>query len=324
MASKVFVKSIPRETALKLEDWTNDSSGIRMKKTKVGRTRDTIMALYDPKVGGLKNGLSYKPWMEDGKQVTDKDGNPLTLQDKMEKKWGLDKGTLTNRAWRKGDSSEEDKLTYYQKKTWKLNDGSTVLDMDNMEDELGYHVLLDSKLVANSEAEWRKHLWPKATHYIAWENEAAELKYSRTSQKSKAFALLHDSSMTPTMKRKFIYLLDIASSNIALTDEQVHNLLFDFIEATTFSPGSNIEKFQQLATMIATAPGRDEFEARVILKNAVDYRILNEKAGTYTWVRPEGTLEIGNTLSEAIEFILNPKKQGLVDELKDAIKAKQQ
>jgi hypothetical protein len=323
MGRKVFIKSIPRETSLKLEDWTNDTSGVRMKKTKVGLTRDTFMALYDPRVGGLKNGLSNKPWMEEGKQVKDEKGNPLTLQDKMEKKWGLEKGLLTNRTWRKGDPTTEEKLTYYQKKSWKLNDGSTVLDMDNMEDELGYYAALDSKFIANSEAEWRAHKWPKATHYIAWENEADEIKFSRTSQKSKAFALLHDTSMSPTMKRKFIYLLGITSSNINLTDEQVHNLLYDYIDSTAFSPGSNIEKFQELATMLTTAPGRSEIEARYILKQAIDYRIIYEKAGTHTWVRPEGTLELGNTLGEAVEFILNPKKQGLVEELNTAIKAKQ-
>lgn len=58
---KVFIYSIPRETATKISDWVNDSSGRRLKKTKVGRCTDTIVALYDPKTGGLKNGLSNKP-----------------------------------------------------------------------------------------------------------------------------------------------------------------------------------------------------------------------------------------------------------------------
>lgn len=322
MGRKVFIRSIPKETALKLEDWVNDSSGIRMRKTKIGRTRDTVMALYDPRVGGLKNGLSYKPWKEDGKDVKDDKGHPLTMQDKLERKWGLPSGHLHNRPWRKGDPTAEDKLSYYQSKYWKLNDGSTVLDLDNMDDELFYHVALDSKFIANSEAEWRAHKWPKATHYIAWENEADEIKFTRTNQKSKAFAFLHDNSMTPTIKKKFIYLLGLASSNVNLTDEQVHNLLYDYIDSTAFIPGSNIEKFEELATMIKTKSGKDEFEARYLLKQAQDFRIIYEKAGTYTWVRSDGVLELGNTLNEAVEFVLNPKKQGLVEELKDAIKAK--
>lgn len=60
-STKVFIQSIPRETATKVSDWTNDTSGKKLKKTKIGRCRDTIMALYNPKYGGLANGLSYKP-----------------------------------------------------------------------------------------------------------------------------------------------------------------------------------------------------------------------------------------------------------------------
>lgn len=55
------------------------------------------MALYNPKYGGLGNGLSYKPWMEDGVQV-EEDGRKLTLQDREERKWGLEKGFLSNKA----------------------------------------------------------------------------------------------------------------------------------------------------------------------------------------------------------------------------------
>lgn len=96
-STKVFIQSIPRETATKISDWTNDSSGKKLKKTKIGRCRDTIMCLYNPKYGGLANGLSYKPWMEDGKQKTDENGNKLTLQDREEQRWNLPKGYLTNR-----------------------------------------------------------------------------------------------------------------------------------------------------------------------------------------------------------------------------------
>lgn len=83
---KVFIQSIPRDTATKISDWTNDSSGQRMKKTKVGRCTDKIVALYSARVGGLLNGLSYKPWMENGVQKTDESGKKLTLQDREEQR----------------------------------------------------------------------------------------------------------------------------------------------------------------------------------------------------------------------------------------------
>lgn len=58
---KVFIYSIERDTATKVDQFTNDSSGKRMKKTKIGRATDKIQALYSAKYGVLANGLSYKP-----------------------------------------------------------------------------------------------------------------------------------------------------------------------------------------------------------------------------------------------------------------------
>lgn len=319
---KVFIYSIPRESALGIHDWTSDTSGRKLKKTKVGKTRDAIQALYSPKYGGLANGLSYKPWMDSGKQVTDKEGNKLTLQDKLEKKWNLPKDYLHNRPWRKGDPTKEEFMSYYQRKSWKLNDGCTVLDLDNMDEELFYYVVLDSKFVANSEREWREHKWPKATHYIALENEADELKFKRNELKSKAFALLHSSDMTPTMKEHFVVILELASARANLTPEQTHNLLFEYIDKSTFTPNSNIDKFTELSHMLTTPKGREELSARFLLRGAVDSRIVVEKQGAYTWARATGVITLGETHGEAIEFLLNPKKVALVEELEKEIKAK--
>lgn len=324
MASKrlVYIKSIPRETAFRIEDWTNDSSGKAMKKVKIGRTRDGIQPLYNPAVGGLATGL-HEIWKdEEGNIMKDDNGKTLTLQDKMERKWGLDKGYLTNRPFMKGDSVHEKDMTFYQRKVWKFNDGSTILDLNKMEDELCYYVCLASKFVANSEQEWRSNKWPKALYYIAWENEEDELRYKRTERKSKAFAALHSADMTTTMKEKFVHLLGLASTTTHLTDEQIHNLLFDYIDTTSYTPNSNLEKFTEFYLKLASKEGRESIEAQHLIKRAMDARLVYEKAGTYTWVRPEGALEIGNNLTEAVEFILNPKKEALVEELENAIKAK--
>jgi hypothetical protein len=91
--------------------------------------------------------------MEKGKQKTDEAGNKLTLQDREEQRWNLPKGYLNNRAWRRGDSTKHDDMPYFQTASWKLNDGSTVLDLANFEDAMFYYVALDSKFIANSEAE---------------------------------------------------------------------------------------------------------------------------------------------------------------------------
>lgn len=322
MANKVFIYSIPRETATGVDAWTNDSSGKKLKKTKIGRCTDTIQALYHPKFGGLANGLSYKPWMENGVQKEDATGTKLTLQDKLEQKWGLAKGYLNNKAWMRGDSVKSEDLTFYQRFTVKLQDGATVLDLDKMEDELAYYLILDSKFIANSEKEWKEHKWPKATHYIALEHEEDELKYSKNQIRSAAFASLHSTKLTDEIKRKMISILDLASTRVTLTSAQIHNILYSSIEKSTFVPGSFIEKYNEILHLLETATGREEFDARYLLRQAVDSRVIYEKQGGYTWNRSKGMLVLGETFTEAIAFLLNPKKAELVEELKAEIKAK--
>lgn len=88
-------------------------------------------------------------------------------------------------------------------------------------------------------------------------------------------------------------------------------------------PNSNIDKFEEVTKLLKTKPGREELEARYLLKRAIDNRVIYEKQGTYTWIRPEGKIVIGDKFSEAIDFILNPKKQTFVEELESQVKAKE-
>lgn len=319
---RIYIYSIPRESAFGIHDWTSDTSGRKLKKTKIGKCRDAIQALYSPKVGGLLNGLSYHPWIENGIQVKDDKDKPLTLQHKLERKWGLDTGYLSNKAWMRGDSTKESDMTYFQRKSWKLNDGATMLNLDNFDDEMFYYVCLDSKFVATSEKEWREYKWPKATHYIALENEAEEIKFKRNEVKSKAFATLHSEAMTPTMRHKIASILELATSKGTITSEQSLNLLYEYIDKTTFGPNSNLDKFTAITNLLSTPKGREEIEARFLLKQALDTRVVWEKQGAYNWVRPTGQIVLGETYAEAIDFVLNPKKQQLVEDLEKEIKAK--
>ena len=324
MGRKVFIQSIPRESALGINKWVDPKSGISLNKTKMSRCTDKMVALPNLKVGGLANYISYNFHMnpETGTPYKDDKGNDITLQAYLEKKWFKPEGYYSNRAWMKGDSLDESKMTYFQKKYWQLVDGTTVLDLDSEDDEMFYYVCLGSQRIANSEREWRAHKWAKATHFIAQENEGDEIKYKRNEVKSKAFAALHDPNLTDITKRKIVSLLDISSTKAHLTTEQVANLLFDYIDKSTYLADSNINKFHNIVNLLNTPKGLDEFDAQWIIKQAIDNRIIYEKQGTYTWIRPKGSLVIGERLPEAIDFILNPKKSVEIDELKAEIKAK--
>lgn len=192
-----------------------------------------------------------------------------------------------------------------------------------MDGELGYYVFLDSKFVANSEKEYRSRKWPNATHYIALRNESEELKYSRTKEIRQAIASLESKAMTDKRKKQLVWILDLASSLSELTDEAIDNLLYDFITQNDFSKlPTNIERFNELVELMGNELGRKELDARLLLKQALDVRIIYEKGETYTWNRPSGTIILGERYSEAIDFLLSPKKDGFVEELNQQIKAK--
>jgi hypothetical protein len=325
MSKLVFIMSIPRQTATGISDWVSTSSGLKMKKTKVGRATDSLVALPSQKIGGLANYISYNYKVDPatGQVEKDENGEQITIQTFLEKKWGKPKGFFSNALPPKDYKGSGADLGYYFNKSWQLLDGTTVLDLSKMDDEIGYYVMLASSKVANSEKEWREHKWPKATHYIALENESEEIKYKRTQAKTKAFSFLHDSHLTDSVKQKLIALLDVASSRTKLSTEQIHNLLFDYIDATTSPAGKNIDKFNHYMSLLKTADGKAKFEVMYMLKQAQEVRLVYSKQDIWTWIRESGaTLVIGDKYSEAVDFLLNPKKKDEYDELKAQIKAK--
>lgn len=283
MGKKIFIMSVPRETATGIHKWINPTSNVSLQKTKQGAAKDRICALWSSKYGGLANGLSYKPWIENGVPVLDKvTGRQLTWQEREEQRWNLPAGYLTNRSWKKGDSLKSADQTYFQAKVWPLNDGSTILDLDNFDDAMLYYVALDSKFIANSEAELKARKWPYATHYIALENEAEELKYIKSRRKVNAMAQLGNAEFTYPRAKSVCYLLNLASSVADISEEMTTNLLVAYIEADNPDINDNIGKFMNLVNLFSNEKGRSEFEARLLLKKGVDSRIIYEKGDTFT------------------------------------------
>lgn len=316
----VFVQSIPRPNPLGVDAWVT-ANGQKIKKNKIGPRASTfVRALYDAKVGGLANYISYTPWIENAEPQLDAVGRPLMLQQKLERKWNLPEGYLHNRPIQLESylNKPVDELSYFQAMRWKLSDGTTAFDLSKMDDELGYYVLLASTKVANSLQEYERKLWPKAEFYIVHTTEEEEMRYEKLYSKSKAFAAIHDSLMTDEIKRKLVDLLELASSKADLTTHQIHNLLVDHVESSANQ--NRLERFFNYINLLKTPDGRAKFEAMHQLKRALDTRVIYEKQDTYTWVRPNGsTLPIADRYSEAVEFFLNPKKDKEVKEILEQV-----
>lgn len=318
MSKKVYIKSIPRETASKIHEYVNSEGSFkRLNKTKIGNCKDAYQALYSRKEGGLCTGLSRM--VEDPST-----GNLIKLQTLMERKWGKPEGYFTNQVAASGYAGDKNKeLSYFHTKVWKLNDGTTILDLDNMDDEIFYYVCLASSFCANSEKEWKEHRWPKASYYIALENESDEIKQSKKEKRRIAIAAMQQESMTPTAKRKIISILDLVNSNSALTENQVNNTLDDYImnsDSPDASGKTQIDKFMELFELHKTDAGRQKFEAEYLLKTLIDNRIVFERQGTYKWVRKD--MELGYRKAEAVDFLLHPKKLVEREELEAELKAK--
>jgi hypothetical protein len=324
-AKKVFIRSIPRATATGISEWVNDSTGRKLLKTKVGdRANTTLCCGYSRETGALGTGLHH-PWTENGVIQKTTDGTILTLQDYYEKKFSLAKGYLTNRQTdpRGERPLDEAKRTYFEDLTITLNDGTTILDLSDFDDLMRYHAVLSHPKVANSEREWKDHKWPNAEFYIALENESDEIKYKKNAIRTKAISELYNTNLTLPVKRQLIVILGIANARTTLTEAQIHNLLFEFIENATGNSGNNIPKFMELVNMVATPKGRIELEAKFLLQSAIDFRLVIDKQNTYTWLRSTGPVVLGETYSEAIDTLTNVKKVVLVQELQDELKLKQ-
>lgn len=202
-----------------------------------------------------------------------------------------------------------------------MQDGCTVLDLEKFDDEMHYYVLLGSQFCANSEKEWRSHKWPKALYYIAMESESDDIKYQKTALKGKALAALHDSEITPDSMRKIAVLIGLITSKAQVNDKMVYNLLFEYIDNTTYTVGSNIDKFNFFFSMLKSPKTRAEFEARYIIKQAIDHRVIYEKQGSFFWINGQSTINIGDRIEEAVEFITSPKKTKELEEILAQIKA---
>jgi hypothetical protein len=322
MGKKVFIMSIPRKTATGLSDARNPTSGELIGKNKIKKANTKFMCLYSPLKGGLNNYISYTPHIDPttGLEARNKNGEPIMLQEVLEKKYAKPAGYYTNAPVTK--NQEEKDITFYQTTYWILEDGTTMFDLDTELGELGYYAALESPLIANSEREYREHKWPKAEFYIAIENESDDIKYNKNKVKSKAFAALEDPALSDTFRRKFVVLLGLANTKANLTIEKINNMLFEYIDSSSFSESSNISKFMVLFNQFKTAKGKETIEVRYIIQQALDLRIMFEKQNTYTWVRPTGNITLGERYEDAVEFMLNPKKAAEVDEIIEEIKKK--
>ena len=328
-STQVTIKSIPRETATKVSEFRDRNSGKKMNRTKIGRCKDTLRAMYSVKTGALLTGLDEmvnNPYFKSNRDVPNdfsyvKEQEKISLQELLEIKHGRPKGFYTNRAWRPGDGFKDESLTFFQKFKFSLNDGTTVLDLSKPMDEIAYYMLKASPKVSSSNKPEDRSQKPKADFYISDKNESIQEKFSKKKLYNDCTTKLNDSKFTPSYQRKASKALELIKGDATtMPDEQIYLLLDTYLEEGLKSKDENLVNFSDVYKLTMSAEGRNELEAMVLLGDLVNYRIVTDNRGTYTWISKQ--IVLGQRKAEAIDFLLDPKKQPERDELEKQLKAK--
>lgn len=172
-----------------------------------------------------------------------------------------------------------DKIPFFQTgdASWNINDGVTVLDMDNWKDELLYYIIPALPQIANSFAERS----PESVFYLAGEAEEEERKSRKAKQ------------------------VDIAISKLTEVDDLQDDTIIDFAKIliptlrdfnrdrayTELSRYIKANRDQQIEFIAVHKQWEDlgtrrKFYARVKYNDYLAMRIINKKGNTYEWTPP--------------------------------------
>jgi len=334
---KIEIRTIPgKKSAQGVHNWTSNGKpdGRPLNKTKNGNSEYIYGPLPNTKRGRLTTGLDvlienpFTPEEIDALAMEWqylKGKKQITRQEWLEVKHKRPKGYYTSEVWIKEKHGYDENLTFMQKFKFYLHDGTTILDTENILEELAYYMFLDNyKYVAPSYRAYTHGLaegkrFPYATHYIAYEDEDEQIKATYKSKRNKAIAALENEELTDEVK------LQIAKSlgwhKEGTTPTKLYNAISSRIESAELKTVANdVDLFMAKVALLKDAGGRKQLKAEADLQDYLDARIITNPRETYTWVSKG--IVIGMRKSEAIEFLLDDSKSPEVKELKKELKAK--
>lgn len=328
---KVYIYKIPKPSASKITEIINGKNQRRLNQTKVdGKIKEKHVAPISAKTGKLATGLDKEvdnPYK--GEAISSPEFQFLATQDKVrlqyliEYKFNLKKDYLDNTRPDLNNKKHLENPSFFQTFVFSTNDGLTVLDLNRLDDLLAYYVCLELKRFANSKAEYEAGKFPEADYYLAQQDEGDQEKYTKKQIKDKAKAEITLGKVADSdTQKKFVKLLLPTLGKGRLTDIQAYNSLSDAIDTNErYRDGEDfITKYNKLLRLLQDAPGKARFNCLVLLQEGVNTFTISDKAGTYTWLNKD--LTIGASKEKAIDWLLDPNKSDLVDELKEQIEAR--
>lgn len=328
---KIFIHKIPKPSASKITEIINGKTQRRLNQTKIdGRIKETFQAPLSAKTQRLATGLDKEvdnPLK--GETITSPEFQFLATQDKVvlqhlvEYKFGLPKGNLSNERADPNNKKFLENPTYIQTFKFQCNDGLTVLDLSKLNDLLAYYICLEYHRFANSKAEYEAGKFPYADYYLATVDEGEEEKFSKKQFKDKAKAeLTMGVAADSDMQKKFVKLLLPNIGKGRLSDVQAYNALSEAVDANERYKDGEVflTKFNKLIALQRDAVGKARFNALVLIQEGINTYTISERAGTYTWLAKD--MIIGASKEKAVDWILDPNKSDLIDELREQIETK--
>lgn len=336
MSNKVFVKLVSRPSAQKRQGYiirNGVKSNIDLPKA-VGLNKSGgfhFCISMNTKKGILNTGLDkmienpfYKlpdkigsEWRSSKIEEKEK----ISKQEYFEIKMNKPAGFLTSESRPLFENKVGKGLTYLQRFTKSFYD-TTILDLDNTEDELTYWLLLQSHpdKCANSEAEQT----PFTRIYISQVNED-EVKISKKNDIIEdavyKWVKMRNEESESTIK-KFALILGLAKGDVNL--EKIKVSISDFINLKNAKQFERIETFNKLNALLKDAKGIEIFESKWLLQYAINNRVISDYQGKYIWSSKKGSnLELlGRNYQEALAWLLDIDNRNYREELEQELKAK--
>jgi len=329
MSKKVFFYLCPRESATKVHNFTNEQ-GQSLNKTKIGLNVGNIYRpLLSASTGKLVTGLTKlvdNPYKELKKEEIKSNFEPyilgkekIKLQHLLEYQHGQEPNFYSDEASKLVplNSEEIKNIKYMQNKDTfqKITDVGLVLDLSKPEDEVAYYYMTAKAACAPSRDKILKGIHE---FYIGYENEDSERTYSKAQLVDKAIYELQNPEITDELKSKIAKVLGLITRDSS--PQRVYTSLRNFVSDTDKNQKDNIKLFLEIISSLEDPKFREAFNAEALLSDLVAYYVVTLKTGTYTW--KQENLPIGYNKLEAVAFLLNPHKQGEVEQLELQLKAK--
>lgn len=335
--SKVFIKMVPHKSAQNKRPFVTDKRGEKVNTKEssavkgIGKNGTGIFrfCVGQLKGGNLNTGFEKtieNPWFGKKSQSLPtiwqnkklETREEITRQEYFEIKLGFEPGYLTSIAKKVFDN----KPTPWIQSWWKDFEEMTILDLDNPEDELTFWLLKQAHpdKCANS---WSERT-PFSRLYISQINEDEVKVTKRTeileSTIVKISALKNEHIESDI--RKVATILNIIRGEVSI--EKIKNSLSDYIMKRQSNQDENIKKFNKLYDEMQDVKGRETFEARYLLQECINNRVVSDYKGKYIWSSKKGqSVELlGKSYQEAINTLIDVDWRHYREELEEELKSK--